>query len=133
MINGPKNSYPTSRGWVSLKGELLKCQRISQEDIDEWYASKNPKAKVTSTAAAPAPKPVVVSAPEPVVEAEPVVEETISLEDLMTDEAEEDTEEATDVEEEVLTSSSPRKPRRKRKNRIATAVQNEKDTLADNI
>ena len=132
MINGPKNSYPTSRGWVSLKGELLKSQRISQENIDEWYASKNPKAKVTSTAA-PAPKPVVVSAPEPVVEAEPVVEETISLEDLMTDEAEEDTEEATDVEEEVLTSSSPRKPRRKRKNRIATAVQNEKDTLADNI
>lgn len=127
MINGPKKSYPTGRGWVSLSGELLKCQRISQEDIDEWYASKNPKANVTSTAA-PAPEPVAVSAPEPVVEAEPVVEETVSLEDLMTDEVE-DTEEATDVEEEVLTSSSPRKPRRKRKNRIATAIQNAKDTL----
>jgi hypothetical protein len=37
MINGPKNAVPTLRGWVSPKGELLKVQKITQEQIDEWY------------------------------------------------------------------------------------------------
>lgn len=36
MIKGPKNAVPTPRGWVSSKGELLKSQRITQEQIDEW-------------------------------------------------------------------------------------------------
>lgn len=36
MISGPKNSVPTSRGWVSPKGELLKAQKITQAEIDEW-------------------------------------------------------------------------------------------------
>jgi len=37
MIKGPKNAVPTVKGWVSPKGEVLKCQKITQEQIDEWY------------------------------------------------------------------------------------------------
>lgn len=36
MIKGPKGANPTPRGWVSAKGELLKSQRITQAQIDEW-------------------------------------------------------------------------------------------------
>ena len=36
MITGPKNAHPTLNGWVSSKGELLKSQKISQIQIDEW-------------------------------------------------------------------------------------------------
>lgn len=33
-----KNAVPTTRGWCHPKtGELLKSQRISQYEIDEWY------------------------------------------------------------------------------------------------
>jgi hypothetical protein len=63
MIKGPKNAIPTPRGWVSPKGELLKSQRITQEQIDEWNG---------------------VVAPEP----EPVVEETVELEEIMVEEPE---------------------------------------------
>lgn len=41
MIKAPnfcKNAVPTLRGWCHPKtGELLKSQRISQYQIDEWY------------------------------------------------------------------------------------------------
>ena len=41
MIKAPnfcKNALPTLRGWCHPKtGELLKSQRISQYEIDEWY------------------------------------------------------------------------------------------------
>lgn len=38
MIKGPKNAVPTQRGWTHAKtGELLKAQKITQEQIDEWY------------------------------------------------------------------------------------------------
>ena len=57
MIKGPKNAVPTTRGWVSPKGELLKSQRITQEQIDEWNG--------------------ITAAPEP------VVEETVELDDLL--------------------------------------------------
>ena len=59
MIKGPKNAIPTLKGWVSPKGELLKVQKITQAQIDEWNG---------------------VSAPEP------VVEETIQLEEVMIEE-----------------------------------------------
>lgn len=37
-IRGPKGAHPTARGWVNPKtGELLKCQKISQAAIDEWF------------------------------------------------------------------------------------------------
>lgn len=35
-ISGPKGAHPTLQGWVSPKGELLKSQRITQAQIDEW-------------------------------------------------------------------------------------------------
>ena len=37
-IRGPKGAHPTKRGWVNPKtGELLKSQKISQEDIDAFF------------------------------------------------------------------------------------------------
>ena len=46
MIKGPKNAIPTVKGWVSQKGELLKSQRITQAQIDEWYGITAPAPKV---------------------------------------------------------------------------------------
>tara|TARA_S200000501_G_scaffold367486_1_gene403876 strand:- start:321 stop:638 length:318 start_codon:yes stop_codon:yes gene_type:complete len=31
-----KDAIPTVRGWVSPKGELLKSQKIAQEDVDAY-------------------------------------------------------------------------------------------------
>ena len=42
MIKGPKNAVPTLKGWVSPKGELLKSQRMTQVQIDEWYGKEEP-------------------------------------------------------------------------------------------
>lgn len=42
MIKAPawaKGAHPTLRGWVR-NGELLKVQKISQKDIDEWYGKE---------------------------------------------------------------------------------------------
>lgn len=42
-INGPRGAIPTSRGWENPKtGELLKSQKISQEQIDEWFGVSEP-------------------------------------------------------------------------------------------
>jgi len=41
MLVRPKwarDAHPTTNGWVSSTGELLKKQKISQAQIDEWYA-----------------------------------------------------------------------------------------------
>lgn len=46
MIKGPKNALPTKRGWVSPKGELLKSQKITQAQIDEWYGKEEPAPKI---------------------------------------------------------------------------------------
>jgi len=46
MIKGPKNAVPTKRGWVSPKGELLKSQKITQAQIDEWYGVAEPAPKI---------------------------------------------------------------------------------------
>jgi len=36
-MKGPKGAVPTTRGWVDPNsGELLKSQKISQTQIDEW-------------------------------------------------------------------------------------------------
>jgi len=45
-IKGPKGATPTTRGWVSAKGELLKSQRISEDQIAEWNGKMNPKPQV---------------------------------------------------------------------------------------
>ena len=37
-IKGPKNAFPTPKGWVHEKtGELLKAGKIMQSDIDAWH------------------------------------------------------------------------------------------------
>lgn len=58
--NFAKNAIPTVKGWVSPKGELLKAQKISQSDIDEWNG-------VTVTPGAPAEAPVTGNNPDIVV------------------------------------------------------------------
>lgn len=57
MIKGPKGAHPTPRGWVNAKGELLKSQRITQAQIDEWGgvevapSTPQPVAEVVEVAA----------------------------------------------------------------------------------
>ncbi len=36
------NAHPTTRGWVSPNGELLKKQKISEADIAEWHGHSKP-------------------------------------------------------------------------------------------
>lgn len=57
-IKGPKNATPTLRGWVSSKGELLKAQKISQAQLDEYFGAA----------------PVAAPAPQLLTEAEPTIE-----------------------------------------------------------
>lgn len=45
-IKGPKGAHPTTRGWESAKGELLKSQKISEDQIAEWNNEMNPKPQV---------------------------------------------------------------------------------------
>ena len=45
-IKGPKGAHPTTRGWESAKGELLKSQKISEDQIAEWNGEMNPKPQV---------------------------------------------------------------------------------------
>ena len=74
MIKGPKNSIPTLKGWVHPRtNELLKCQRITQAQIDEWYGATEPAPKIEEV------KDVVYSSPEPEV-VEEVAEEEVEEE-----------------------------------------------------
>ena len=58
-INGPRGAVPTSRGWENPRtGELLKSQKISQAQIDEWHGV---------TAPPPPPPPPPAPEPEPAV------------------------------------------------------------------
>lgn len=60
MIKRPhyaKDAHPTQQGWVNSKGELIKSQRISQEQIDEWYASVTSEPEVQMLHEAPVEKP----------------------------------------------------------------------------
>jgi len=69
MLVRPKwarDAHPTTNGWVSSTGELLKKQKITQAQIDEWYAVDT--------------KPVVQTLHEaPVVEEQPVSQATHSF------------------------------------------------------
>ena len=69
MIKGPKNAIPTVKGWVHPKtGELLKSQRITQKQIDEFFGVPE-----VTPAPQPEPEPVEVELTEIFVE-EPEVE-----------------------------------------------------------
>lgn len=61
-----RDAHPTTNGWVSSTGELLKKQKISQAQIDEWYGVEA--------------EPVVQTLHEaPVVEEQPVSQATYSF------------------------------------------------------
>jgi len=58
-----KNAVPTLKGWCHPKtGELLKSQRISQEDINEWNKVEEPTVVVVE-------EPPVVTETPPAVKA----------------------------------------------------------------
>ena len=35
----PADAYPSSLGWITSKGEVLKKQRFTTEEITEWFLS----------------------------------------------------------------------------------------------
>ena len=35
----PADAYPSSLGWITSKGEVLKKQRFNTEEITEWFLS----------------------------------------------------------------------------------------------
>ena len=43
----PKGTHPTSKGWTTPSGEVVKKQKFTAEQIAEWHAEQAP---------APAPK-----------------------------------------------------------------------------
>ena len=90
MIKGPKNAVPTLRGWVAPNGELLKVQRITQEQIDEWNGTS-------------------VKTPTPVVETAEVVVESQDEESVET--GTEVTEDNTEEEVETSSVSLPKVPK----------------------
>jgi hypothetical protein len=61
--NFAKDAIPTLRGWVSKKGELLKSQKISQADINEYLGTSKVEFPVERPAE-PVHAPVVSSDPE---------------------------------------------------------------------
>lgn len=57
LKSGPKGAIPTHRGWVDPRsGELLKSQRITQEQLDEYNGVQ------------------MLAEPAPVIEPEPEME-----------------------------------------------------------
>lgn len=65
MLRGPKGAIPTHRGWVHpVSGELLKSQRITQEQLDEYNGVQ------------------MIAEPAPVIEPEPEVEEELILDSV---------------------------------------------------
>lgn len=60
MIRGPKGAIPTNRGWVHPRtGELLKSQRITDEQIVEWHGVSTPEPVVQTLHEAPVMETVV--------------------------------------------------------------------------
>lgn len=41
-MKGPKNAIPTLKGWThEMTGEVLKVQKFTTDQIDEWYVANN--------------------------------------------------------------------------------------------
>ena len=80
LKQGPKGAIPTLRGWINPKtGELLKSQRITQEQLDEYNGVQ------------------MITEPAPIVEQEVIVEPM-----LFEDEPEAET------EEEIVEAPKPK-------------------------
>ena len=61
--HGPKGSIPTLRGWIDPRtGELLKSQRFTQEQLDEYNGVQ------------------MIAEPAPVIEPEPEMELIVDVE-----------------------------------------------------
>ena len=72
LKQGPKGAIPTLRGWINPKtGELLKSQRITQEQLDEYNGVQ------------------MIAEPAPIVEQEVIVEPTL-FEDIPEDHIDEE-------------------------------------------
>jgi len=42
IMKGPKNAIPTLKGWAhEMTGEVLKIQKFTTDQIDEWYVANN--------------------------------------------------------------------------------------------
>ena len=42
IMKGPKNAIPTLKGWAhEMTGEVLKVQKFTTDQIDEWYVANN--------------------------------------------------------------------------------------------
>ena len=84
-IRGPKGAQPTTRGWIDPRtGELLKSQRITANQIAEWYGHVAPVHHE------PEPAPVIQTLHEA-----PVVEHVVSQDYHHVDVSEEGQEEET--------------------------------------
>jgi len=72
LKSGPKGAIPTLRGWINPKtGELLKAQRITQEQLDEYNGVQ------------------MIAEPAPAVHEEIIVEPTL-FEDIPEDHVDEE-------------------------------------------
>ena len=72
LKQGPKGAIPTLRGWINPKtGELLKSQRITQEQLDEYNGVQ------------------MIAEPAPIIEQEVIVEPTL-FEDIPEDHVDEE-------------------------------------------
>lgn len=66
LKSGPKGAIPTLRGWINPKtGELLKSQRITQEQLDEYNGVQ------------------MIAEPAPIIEPEPEPEEELILDEVV--------------------------------------------------
>ena len=71
-----KDAIATPRGFISKKGELLKAQRMTAQQCDEFNHRNKPEPKTIT---------LDLSTPVPTVASEPVVEVEVEVEDEMTD------------------------------------------------
>lgn len=66
------NAIPTKRGWV-VKGELIRSQRFTQEQIDDFYNSRRGVVTPPPPVSSPgSPSPIVVPPSPPISEPAPM-------------------------------------------------------------
>lgn len=57
-MGAPKNSHPTLKGWVHPRtGELLKAQKMTQEQVDAFWRKRMALEGMAAPAPAPEPMP----------------------------------------------------------------------------
>jgi len=58
MASIPKGAHPTTKGWIHPRtGELLKAQKMTEQQVSDWWASQQaPLHHIPEPAPAPAPQ-----------------------------------------------------------------------------